>query len=111
MPPRPVLARLREAIAKDARGFGRLLSESRLRKRFGGLSEENSLKRMPRGYAEDHPAAPWLRHQSFTLGRMLTDAQVTSSRLPATLEGDFALLLPLVRWLNACLGYPRRGAA
>jgi uncharacterized protein (TIGR02453 family) len=104
MPPRPTLERLRAAIAKDARGFGRILAETKLRKRFGGLSEENALKRMPRGYADDHPAAPWLRHQSFTLGRMLTDAQVTSPRLPATLEGDFALLLPLVRWLNGALG-------
>jgi len=110
MPPPPVLARFREAIARDPRGFGRLLSEGRLRKRFGGLSEETMLKRMPRGYAEDHPAAAWLRHQSFTLGRRLSDAQVTSSRLPATLEADFALLLPLVRWLNATLGLRGRAA-
>jgi uncharacterized protein (DUF2461 family) len=79
-----------------------------VRKRFGGLSAETMLKRMPRGYAEDHPAAAWLRHQSFTLGRRLGDAQLTSPRLPATLEADFTLLLPLVRWLNAALGLPGR---
>jgi hypothetical protein len=31
---------------------------------------------VPRGYPQDHPAAGWLRYQSFTLGRQLTDAQV-----------------------------------
>ena len=62
------------------------------------------LKRVPRGFAEDHPAARWLRYQSFTLGRGLTDAQVTSARLTANLEADFATMLPLVRWLNAALG-------
>jgi uncharacterized protein (TIGR02453 family) len=105
MPPRPVLDRLRAAIATDSKGFGKLLAEPGLRKRFGALSDENALKRMPRGYAEDHPAAAWLRHQSFTLGRRLTDVQVTSTRLPALLEADFALMLPLVRWLNGVLGY------
>ncbi len=59
---------------------------------------------MPRGYSPDHPAAKWLRYQSFTFGRMLTDAQVTSARLPALLEADYSLMLPLVRWLNGALG-------
>jgi len=104
MPPRPMLARFREAIAKDPKGFARLVASPAVRKRFGGLSEESMLKRMPRGYEEDHPAAAWLRHQSFTLGRRLTDAQATSAKLPALLEADFALMLPLVRWLNGVLG-------
>jgi uncharacterized protein (TIGR02453 family) len=111
MPPPPLLARFREAIAKDPRGFEKLLTEASLRKRFGGLSEESMLKRMPRGYAEDDPAAKWLRHQSFTLGRKLTDAQVTSSGLPAALEKDYVLMLPLVRWLNARLGLRSREAS
>jgi ribosomal protein S18 acetylase RimI-like enzyme len=33
------------------------------------------LTRMPRGYRDDHPAADLLRHQSFTVGRMLGDAE------------------------------------
>jgi hypothetical protein len=38
------------------------------------------------------------------VGRRLTDAQVTSPRLTANLEADFAAILPLVRWLNSTLG-------
>jgi uncharacterized protein (TIGR02453 family) len=108
MPPPPVLARFRDGIAADPRGFAKVVSTPALRKRFGGLAEEAMLKRLPRGYAEDHPAAPWLRHRSFTLGRRLGDAQVTSPRLPALLEGDFVRLLPLVRWLNGRLGLGSR---
>ena len=37
--------------------------------------------------------------------RALTPAEVTSARLPAILERDFVLLLPLVRWLNQAIGY------
>ncbi len=104
MPPRSVLGRIRDAIAEDPRGFDRLVRAPRLRRRFGGLSDEAVLKRMPRGYADDHPAARWLKYQSFVMGRALTDAQVTGPRLPTLLERDFTLLLPLVRWINRALG-------
>ena len=106
MPPRPMLNRLRDTIADDPRGFARVVKQSAFQKRFGGLDDEAMLKRMPRGFAEDHPAADWLRYQSFTAGRLLKDADVTGARLPALLEKDFAGLLPLVRWLNGALGLP-----
>ncbi|HUQ79938.1 MAG TPA: DUF2461 domain-containing protein [Gemmatimonadaceae bacterium] len=104
MPPRPQLNKLRDAIAKDPAGFAKMAKG--LEKRFDGLSDEAMLTRMPRGFAEDHPAAKWLRYQSFTSGRMLKDADVTSSNLPTLLARDFAGLVPLVRWLNSALGYP-----
>lgn len=104
MPPRPALKRLRAAIAADPPGFEAIVLAPALRRRLRGLSEEAMLKRAPRGYDEAHPAARWLRHQSFTVGRALTDAQATSGRLTAELEKDFTLMLPLVRWLNGVLG-------
>ena len=103
MPPRPQLDKLRDAIAEDHRKFA---SMARGLKRFGGLSRDHGmLKRMPRGYDEDHPAAEWLRFQSFTCGRALTDAQVTDPKLAAVLAREFQGMLPLVRWLNGALGY------
>ncbi len=65
------------------------------------------LKKTPRGFSDDHPAAKWLRYQSFVSGREITDAGVTDSKLPAILAKEFAGLLPLVRWLNAALGLPQ----
>jgi len=103
MPPRPQLHRLRAAIDDNPQSFDRVVRG--LPRRFGGLDDESVLKRMPRGYAEDHPAATWLRYQSFTTGRALTDAQVTGSRLATLLADEFEAMLPLVRWLNQALGY------
>lgn len=103
MPPRQQLKRLREAIADDARGFDRIARS--LPRRFGGLDDDAALKRMPRGYADDHPAAKWLRLQSFTTGRALTDRQVTSPSLASFLTREYEALLPLVRWLNGALGF------
>lgn len=102
MPPRPQLNRLRAAIAEKPAPFEAVVRGLR---RYGGLDDEASLKRMPRGYAEDHPAAKWLKYQSFTSGRRLSDAQVTSAKLPTLLEHDFEALLPLVRWINGTLGH------
>ena len=110
MPPRPQLNKLREAIDDDPDGFIRMTRS--LPQRFNGVRDESALKRMPRGYAEDHPAAKWLRYQSFTTGRPLTDSQVTDPKLSALLAREYEALLPLVRWLNGALGFsaslPRR---
>ena len=103
MPSRPQLARLRAAIADDPGGFARAVHA--LPKRFGGLSTEAMLTRMPRGYADTHAAAEWLRYRSFTASRPMTDAHVTSRTLPKLLAREFEGMVPLVRWLNGALGY------
>src|SRR5213079_287736 len=103
MPPREALLQLREAIAEHPARFAKLATDRRLGRRFGGLSEEAVLRRVPRGFAPDHAAARWLKFQSFVMGRALTDAQAVSARLPALLEADFRLMLPLVRWINGVL--------
>jgi uncharacterized protein (TIGR02453 family) len=105
MPARPALEKIREAVAADPGALDRIVGAAGFRRRFGSLSEEAMLSRLPRGYADGHPAAPWLRYKSFTASRMLTEREVTSPRLAATIERDFAALVPLVRWLNGAIGY------
>lgn len=109
MPPRPLLTTLREEIVESQRAFERIVLAPAFRKRFGGLSDDEPgirLKRVPRGFLPDHPAAHWLRFNSFTASRALTDTEVLSAQLVDTILKDYAALLPLVRWLNGTLGYP-----
>ena len=105
MPARPALDRIREALAEAPEELDRIVAEPRFRRRLGALDREAMLTRLPRGYQPGHPAERWLRYRSFTATRMLTEREVLSSRLPATLERDFQALLPLVRWLNRVIGY------
>src|ERR1043165_10262360 len=51
MPPRPALQKFRAAIADDPRGFERIVLGTAIRRRFGELSDEEALKRVPRGYS------------------------------------------------------------
>ncbi|MEE8062635.1 MAG: DUF2461 domain-containing protein [Gemmatimonadales bacterium] len=108
MPAGPVLRKVRDGLAEDPRGFERSIEGARFKRRFGSLDEEAMLKRMPRGFDEDHPAAKWLRYKSFTVHRPLTTSQVQSKRLPDTLAADVEVMLPLLRWLNSAVGYRPR---
>jgi len=105
MPPRRDLNRLRAEVVRDLPRFERAVNDPKIRKRFGGLDEEGMLKRLPRGYPCGHPAERWLKYQSFTVGRSVSDAEVVSARLTTKLAEDFQRMLPLVRWINATLGF------
>lgn len=108
MPPRPILNTIRERLVEEQRTFERIVKAPAFTRRFGALSDDEPgmrLTRVPRGYAPDHPAAHWLRFNSFTVGRALTDAEVLSPKLVDAIMKDYAAMLPLVRWLNGSLGF------
>jgi len=104
MPPRPALAKIRESLAHDNQGFEDIVLSKAFMKRFGALDTEGMLTRMPRGFDVDHPAATWLRYQSFTAGCALTVEQVQSAKLPDVLAKHYAAMTPFIRWLNTALG-------
>ncbi|MGZ8412135.1 MAG: DUF2461 domain-containing protein [Gemmatirosa sp.] len=104
MPPRPALVQVRDRLAARTLEWERIVGAPAFRRRFGALDDEAMLTRVPRGFAPEHPAAPWLRCQSFTAGRAMTAEEVTGPRLAERLVKDYAALLPMVRWLNDALG-------
>jgi uncharacterized protein (TIGR02453 family) len=105
MPPRPALGKIREGLSEDSEGFERIVLAPRFRRRYGSLDTEGMLTRLPRGFTDQHPAARWLRYQSFTVGRSLSEKEALSPRLATTLARDFEALTPFVRWLNGALGF------
>lgn len=105
MPPRDSLNRLRQAIAENPKGFEKIVLAPGFKRKFGKLDQDAMLKRMPRGFEEDHPAAKWLRFQSFTAGRELSRRELHSPRLPQQLARDYAAMTPFIRYLNRALGF------
>ncbi len=110
MPPRPTLARIRQVLATNHEELEEIVTHRAFRRRFGVLSDEAVLRRMPRGFAAGHPAAHWLRYCSFTVSRGIDDARLSSPRLVDAAAADFARMLPLVRWLNAAIDLPVHAA-
>ena len=105
MPPTPVLKRVRAALDVGHEEFESIITAKQFRKQLGDLSTEAMLKRTPRGFDPEHPAADWLRYQSFTAGCALTQAEVTSGALADRLEEVFRTMTPFVRWLNKAMGF------
>ncbi len=105
MPSRQSLGKLRDRLADDARPFAKIVEAPAFRRRFGSFTSEAMLTRVPRGFAPDHPAAKWLRFQSFTASRSLPPADLLTPKLVGKVARDFAALVPLVRWINESLGF------
>lgn len=106
MPPDEALKTLRQSIADDPDALRSILKQPAFRRAFGKLSDEAVLKRTPRAFDPEHPAADLLRYKSFTVSRALSEAEVTSAKLPDMIAKQYATMLPFVRWLNRVLGLP-----
>jgi uncharacterized protein (TIGR02453 family) len=104
MPPRPAVARIRQHIVDDLEGFEEIVTARGFKQRFGELSTEGTLTRTPRGFTPEHPAAEWLKYQSFIVSAEIDADVVTSKKLPQVLGKHYAAMTPFVRWLNNALG-------
>jgi uncharacterized protein (TIGR02453 family) len=104
MPPTEAVKELRDAIAEDHGTLRGILGDRAFRRAFGELDPEAKLTRTPRGYDPEHEAADLLRYKSFTVSAPLSEAEILSPRLPDLLAKRYALMVPLVRWLNGALG-------
>src|SRR5258706_2569641 len=60
MPPRPALDKIRDAIADDPGGFGRIIKRPAAPRRYGGLRDETILKRKPRRLHQWYSRRGWV---------------------------------------------------
>ncbi len=89
------LAAWRQTVANDLPPVRAVLDDPRFASTFGTVSGE-SLKRVPSGFPPDHPGAELLKLKDVTFGRPLSDDEVFSPNLPATLTETFAAAVPLL---------------
>jgi len=99
MPASEDLQAVREALARDHRGFTRILEKKSFKQLFGELTGEQ-LSRVPRGFAATHPAADYLRYKQFLAARQLPAEAATSRTFGSTLAESFRALHPFIEFLN-----------
>ena len=96
------LHRLREHIATNSEHLRGLVAAPAFRRNFGELSGER-LKRVPRGFPADHPAADLLRLKQFLAGCERPAVFATGPRFYPSLLRLFSHLAPLIDFINAPL--------
>ena len=99
MPDKPRLDAFRKAIVEDPDRVRAALEDSGFVAWFGEANSHEMLKRVPPGYAADHPLADMLRWKDVIFGRRLADADVFSADLPDRLAEGFSAAMPVFRFL------------
>jgi uncharacterized protein (TIGR02453 family) len=89
------LAAWRRAVDMEPDTLMAALEDPEFTSTFGRVNGD-SLKRVPTGFAPDHPRAELLRLKDVTFGRPLADADVLSPGLPDTLAAMFAAAVPVL---------------
>jgi uncharacterized protein (TIGR02453 family) len=89
------LAAWRQAVDRDLGAVEAVLRSPGFVGTFGEVSGDR-LKRVPTGFAADHPAAELLKLKDVTFGRRLSDDEALSSGLPDLLVETFAAAIPLL---------------
>src|SRR5436190_22415665 len=98
-PEQPELVRIRKYIATTWPEVQTSPRAATFRRRFAQLAGE-TMTRVPRGYANDHPAAPFLKYRQFYGGAEFPASLAHSREFYPTLIATFKALMPLVRFLN-----------
>jgi len=103
-PDGPSLARIREGIASDPRGWVKARDDKRFRQAFelGG----ESLKRPPTGYDADHPLIEDLKRKDFIAFAKLAQKQVLAPDFLALFTAHCRAAAPYMRWLCKAVDVP-----
>lgn len=99
-PDKDQLARIRSAIDEQPERLSSVVEAQLFRATFGALDDER-LRQVPRGYAQDHPAGELLRLKRFVASRSLDQSALESVDLPRCLAEHFQAMYPLIHYLRA----------
>ena len=102
MPQPPQLVAVREHIAGHFKQLRAIVESPGFRRHVGAL-EGDKLKRVPRGFPADHPAAEYLKFRHFVAGAGFPAELATKPAFYKTLLTVFREVTPLARFLNAPL--------
>ncbi len=101
-PESPELRRIRQTLLTEYLRLEEIIRRVEGSQPVGSLQGEK-LKRIPRGFPAEHPAAELLRRKAFYYDVRLPADIATSRRLFDELSNHFRLFAPLVGFLDECL--------
>ncbi len=96
------LYQLRQHVAANLRRFRAIVESPTFRRGFGAISGQR-LKRVPKGFDADDPAAEYLKLRQFLAGTERPSDFATRPRFYSSLKRLFEHVAPFVRFLNESL--------
>ena len=102
MPEPNELKKVRQEIDYNFADFKKIIGSRKFKSVYGDLdrSEDFLLKRVPKGYEPDNPAADYLKLKSFVGISFFSDADLTSKDLVKKTVAAFEALQPLIEFIN-----------
>jgi uncharacterized protein (TIGR02453 family) len=97
------LLAIRNAIVDDPAAWRRAVSGKKFRSELT-LSDDEPLKRAPRGFDPEHPCVEDLKRRSFIGVRDFSEKDACRPDFPERLAATFSAGSPLMRFLTAALG-------
>jgi len=104
------LYRMREHLANHLKQFRTIVESPSFRRSFGDIGGAR-LKRVPRGFDANHPAAHYLKLRQFLASAERPSQFATRPRFYSSVVRLFEQLAPFVRFLNAPLAGPQATGA
>jgi uncharacterized protein (TIGR02453 family) len=100
MPDNLTLKAIRSEIHYDPESFLEAVQHPEFKSTFGGLSEEDILKKGPKDFPADFEHIDLLKYKSYVVTRSYYDKEVNATGFVGKIEENFRAMHPLVAFLN-----------
>lgn len=102
VPDSEALRKVRQEIDYNLADFKKIITNKKFKSLYGDFdrSKEFILTRVPKGYEPDNPAAEYLKFKSYITFVHIKDTDLTSKDLAKKTVQAFAVLQPLLDFLN-----------
>ncbi len=94
------LAKIRQEIDYNFSDFKKIISNKKFKDSFVNLSQENKLKRPPKGYDENNEAIEYLKLKGFTVFKKITEEELTSKDFVKSITELSTTVKPFIDFLN-----------
>ncbi len=96
------LLKIRQQIAADPDELRAIIRDRTFKKLFTTIEGEQ-LKRIPKGFPQDHPGADLLVYKQFLAGATLPASEVESPNISKTITKHFKAIAPFLHYLNRAI--------
>jgi uncharacterized protein (TIGR02453 family) len=99
----PTANLIRDRIAEEWKDLLSILENKEFKMNFPVLSQDNKLKKAPKGYPADHPAIEILKLKGFTVFGQLMHEQCFHKEFEDTILEKAKIILPFLQYLDEAI--------